>query len=87
MTTRPRPTARTARQPRGESFYARNTPPEWCNTPTSPRACAVCGASLEGRRSQTRYCCPTCCARASDERAGRTSHAATGKRPRRAREV
>ena len=85
-TTRPRPTARSTRQRPGEGFSTDNYAPRMVERP-STRVCEVCGASLEGRRRQTRFCCPTCCARASDARHNRTSHAATGKRPRRAREV
>ena len=87
FTTEPRPAARSPRQPRGESFSPPFAPSTARSTSDTPRVCEVCGASLEGRRRQTRFCCPTCCARASDARHNRTSHVATGKRPRRAREV
>ncbi len=41
--------------------------------------CAYCDAPLVKRRSQTRYCGPTCRVAAYDERHNRTSHAAATK--------
>lgn len=77
--------ARSTRRARGEGFSPHNAAHSSRSTSDTPRRCAVCGASLDGRRRQTRYCTPTCCARASDARTGRTTHVATGKRPRRRR--
>lgn len=78
--------ATPAPRARGEGFEPGSYALHMVERP-STRVCETCGASLDGRRRQTRYCSPTCCARAHDERTGRTSHVATGKRPRRAREV
>ena len=86
FTTEPRPAARSPRRARGNGFEPGNYGPRMVEQP-STRACATCGASLEGRRPQTRYCSPTCRAVACDERHGRTRHVNEGKRPRRAREV
>lgn len=83
FTTEPRPTARSTRRARGNSFYARNAAPECRSTPTPPRRCAACGADISHRRRQARTCGPTCRAHLSDARSGRTAHVSTGKRPRR----
>ncbi len=73
-------TARSARRARGKTSEPRNTPPTCCETLDAPRACQVCGASLDGRRPQTRYCSPTCCSRAWDRAHGRARHVNEGKR-------
>ncbi len=78
MTTS-RATATTARRARGKTSEADNAPPRGVERPMA-RACACCGASLEGRRPQTRYCCPTCCSRAWDAAHGRAKHVNEGKR-------
>jgi hypothetical protein len=66
--------ARTACRAPGNGFEAGNYAPRGVERPPA-RACAVCGASLEARRRQTRYCSPSCRARAFDRRTGRISHA------------
>ena len=62
-------TARSARRAPGNGLE-----PKTGHIRPAPRRCEACGASLEGRRRQTRYCSPTCRARAYDARTGRTSH-------------
>lgn len=80
FTTEPRPTARSPRQPRGNSFYARNAAATTCDTPTPPRTCAVCGADISHRRRQCRTCGPTCRGRDFDARHDRHAHVDEGKR-------
>ena len=80
FTTEPRPGPQARRRAPGKSCAGRNVPPTSCETLESPRRCQVCGASLEGRRPQTRYCSPTCCSRAWDAAHGRARHVNEGKR-------
>lgn len=78
--TNPRPGAQHRRRAPGKTSEPRNPAPTCCETLESPRRCQVCGASLEGRRPQTRYCSPTCCSKAWDAKHGRARHVNEGKR-------
>lgn len=65
----------TVRRARGNGFEPGKYAPRLVERPPT-RVCATCGASLEGRRPQTRYCSPTCRARAHDAKTGRRGHLA-----------
>ena len=74
-TTAPRSTRRAP----GKTSEAENYAPRGVERPPA-RVCETCGASLEGRRPQTRYCSPTCCSKAWDAKHGRAKHVNEGKR-------
>lgn len=80
FTTDHAPTPTPARRAPGKTSETRNPAPTPCETLESPRRCQVCGASIEGRRPQTRYCSPTCCSKAWDAKHGRARHVNEGKR-------
>ena len=68
--------ARSRAQARGNAWEQSDTG----GTLDFTRACECCGRPFTSRKPWARFCCPTCRARASDARTGRTAHVATGKR-------